>query len=68
MSVCLPNCCAEGALLCSLCCCTCVWILGWARGSSGQIREVETDDVVLSLISTYGMCTVSFFLRIWEDA
>ena len=32
---------------------------GWVHGFSGQIREVESDDVVETPVSMYGVCTVS---------
>lgn len=34
---------------------------GWVQGFSGQIREVESDDVVDTLVRMYGICTVSCF-------
>lgn len=35
---------------------------GWVHRFSGQIGEVQSDDVVETLVSMYGICTASCIL------
>lgn len=58
--VCLPYYCTRGSLLCCLCCFTCTCSQDGCTGfHDGQIREVETGDMVETLVSMHDICTVS---------